>query len=136
MLKKDNRAYISFYNALIKEAYEDLASLLHSNLPNVSDPKQGSSDGSAAYGKCEAVGKVIGGFVGCAVSVWESTNAGCAESACCVGAVSVLISTELLGLFSFFFFFVSRVSTLSQWKCLHHLYQFLSALSISPGNAP
>uniref|UniRef100_A0A3Q0R0Z4 Apoptotic protease-activating factor 1 n=1 Tax=Amphilophus citrinellus TaxID=61819 RepID=A0A3Q0R0Z4_AMPCI len=49
LLKKDNRAYISFYNALVKEAYEDLASLLHSGLPNVSNPQQESSDGSAAY---------------------------------------------------------------------------------------
>ncbi|CAL9682899.1 unnamed protein product [Knipowitschia caucasica] len=33
MLRKDNRAYISFYNALIKETYDDLASLLHADLP-------------------------------------------------------------------------------------------------------
>uniref|UniRef100_A0A3B3ZH08 Apoptotic protease-activating factor 1 n=1 Tax=Periophthalmus magnuspinnatus TaxID=409849 RepID=A0A3B3ZH08_9GOBI len=36
MLRKDNRAYISFYNALIKEAYDDLASLLHADLPRTS----------------------------------------------------------------------------------------------------
>ncbi|TRY57844.1 hypothetical protein DNTS_017643 [Danionella cerebrum] len=33
ILVKDNRAYISFYNALIRESYGDLASLLHSDLP-------------------------------------------------------------------------------------------------------
>lgn len=33
MLRKDNRTYISFYNALIKETYDDLASLLHADLP-------------------------------------------------------------------------------------------------------
>lgn len=36
MLRKDNRAYISFYNALIKEAYDDLANLLHADLPGIS----------------------------------------------------------------------------------------------------
>ncbi|XP_061815510.1 apoptotic protease-activating factor 1 [Nerophis lumbriciformis] len=33
LLKKDNNAFISFYNALVKEAYEDLASLLHDCIP-------------------------------------------------------------------------------------------------------
>ncbi|TNN46199.1 Apoptotic protease-activating factor 1 [Liparis tanakae] len=32
-LRKDNRAYVSFYNALVKEAYNDLANLLHADLP-------------------------------------------------------------------------------------------------------
>lgn len=36
MLRKDNRSYISFYNALIKETYEDLAGLLHADLPSIS----------------------------------------------------------------------------------------------------
>nr|AAI16582.1 Apoptotic protease activating factor 1 [Danio rerio] len=36
LLRKDNRAYISFYNALIRESYGDLASLLHSDLPLLS----------------------------------------------------------------------------------------------------
>uniref|UniRef100_A0A673AXV7 Apoptotic protease-activating factor 1 n=1 Tax=Sphaeramia orbicularis TaxID=375764 RepID=A0A673AXV7_9TELE len=36
LLRKDNHAYISFYNALIKEAYDDLANLLHDDLPNIS----------------------------------------------------------------------------------------------------
>uniref|UniRef100_A0A8C6UHS9 Apoptotic peptidase activating factor 1 n=1 Tax=Neogobius melanostomus TaxID=47308 RepID=A0A8C6UHS9_9GOBI len=36
MLRKDNRTYISFYNALIKETYDDLASLLHADLPRTS----------------------------------------------------------------------------------------------------
>ncbi|KAM9845936.1 apoptotic protease-activating factor 1 [Aulostomus maculatus] len=33
LLRKDNSAYISFYNALVKEAYDDLANLLHDDLP-------------------------------------------------------------------------------------------------------
>ncbi|XP_056281002.1 apoptotic protease-activating factor 1 [Pseudoliparis swirei] len=33
LLRKDNRAYVSFYNALVKEAYNDLANLLHADLP-------------------------------------------------------------------------------------------------------
>lgn len=50
ILMKDNRAYISFYNALIKEAYDDLANLLHSDLPQSSpDKHNGSSDGLASY---------------------------------------------------------------------------------------
>ncbi|XP_056603976.1 apoptotic protease-activating factor 1 isoform X2 [Triplophysa dalaica] len=36
VLRKDNRAYISFYNALIRESYGDLAGLLHNNLPLLS----------------------------------------------------------------------------------------------------
>uniref|UniRef100_A0A4W5MYU5 Apoptotic peptidase activating factor 1 n=1 Tax=Hucho hucho TaxID=62062 RepID=A0A4W5MYU5_9TELE len=36
LLRKDNQAYISFYNALIRESYGDLASLLHNSLPLVS----------------------------------------------------------------------------------------------------
>uniref|UniRef100_A0AAR2KN36 Apoptotic protease-activating factor 1 n=1 Tax=Pygocentrus nattereri TaxID=42514 RepID=A0AAR2KN36_PYGNA len=36
LLWKDNRAYISFYNALIRESYGDLASLLHNDLPQLS----------------------------------------------------------------------------------------------------
>ncbi|XP_058264012.1 apoptotic protease-activating factor 1 [Hemibagrus wyckioides] len=35
LLCKDNRAYISFYNALIRESYGDLAGLLHSDLPQL-----------------------------------------------------------------------------------------------------
>ncbi|XP_054480980.1 apoptotic protease-activating factor 1 isoform X1 [Anoplopoma fimbria] len=35
LLRKDNRAYISFYNAMVKEAYNDLANLLHHDLPRV-----------------------------------------------------------------------------------------------------
>ncbi|XP_010795540.1 apoptotic protease-activating factor 1 [Notothenia coriiceps] len=46
LLRKDNRAYISFYNALITEAYEDLANLLHGDLPQISQSAlKGSSDG-------------------------------------------------------------------------------------------
>uniref|UniRef100_A0A8C3G6N0 Apoptotic protease-activating factor 1 n=1 Tax=Cyclopterus lumpus TaxID=8103 RepID=A0A8C3G6N0_CYCLU len=36
LLRKDNRAYISFYNAMVKEAYNDLANLLHRDLPRSS----------------------------------------------------------------------------------------------------
>ncbi|XP_067283441.1 apoptotic protease-activating factor 1 [Pseudorasbora parva] len=36
LLRKDNRAYISFYNALIRESYGDLATLLHGDLPLLS----------------------------------------------------------------------------------------------------
>uniref|UniRef100_A0A8C7T2X2 Apoptotic protease-activating factor 1 n=1 Tax=Oncorhynchus mykiss TaxID=8022 RepID=A0A8C7T2X2_ONCMY len=36
LLRKDNHAYISFYNALVRESYGDLASLLHNSLPLVS----------------------------------------------------------------------------------------------------
>ncbi|XP_060742325.1 apoptotic protease-activating factor 1 [Tachysurus vachellii] len=36
LLCKDNMAYISFYNALIRESYGDLAGLLHSDLPQLS----------------------------------------------------------------------------------------------------
>uniref|UniRef100_A0A671L410 CARD domain-containing protein n=1 Tax=Sinocyclocheilus anshuiensis TaxID=1608454 RepID=A0A671L410_9TELE len=36
LLRKDNRAYISFYNALIRESYGDLANLLHRDLPLLS----------------------------------------------------------------------------------------------------
>ncbi|XP_016311007.1 apoptotic protease-activating factor 1-like [Sinocyclocheilus anshuiensis] len=36
LLRKDNRAYISFYNALVRESYGDLANLLHSDLPLLS----------------------------------------------------------------------------------------------------
>uniref|UniRef100_A0A4W6E5V1 Apoptotic protease-activating factor 1 n=1 Tax=Lates calcarifer TaxID=8187 RepID=A0A4W6E5V1_LATCA len=36
LLRKDNRAYISFYNALVKETYDDLANLLYDDLPQIS----------------------------------------------------------------------------------------------------
>uniref|UniRef100_UPI0037E716A8 apoptotic protease-activating factor 1 n=1 Tax=Semicossyphus pulcher TaxID=241346 RepID=UPI0037E716A8 len=50
LLRKDNRAYISFYNALVKEAYYDLANLLHADLPQTSpDKHNGSSDGFTSY---------------------------------------------------------------------------------------
>uniref|UniRef100_A0A3Q1GUT1 Apoptotic protease-activating factor 1 n=1 Tax=Acanthochromis polyacanthus TaxID=80966 RepID=A0A3Q1GUT1_9TELE len=35
LLMKDNRAYISFYNSLVKESYDDLADLLREDLPSV-----------------------------------------------------------------------------------------------------
>lgn len=50
LLRKDNRAYISFYNALVKEAYDDLANLLHDHLPHMSaDANRSSSDGCTPY---------------------------------------------------------------------------------------
>ncbi|XP_031438233.1 apoptotic protease-activating factor 1 isoform X2 [Clupea harengus] len=49
LLWKDNRAYISFYNALVRESYGDLASLLHPDLPLVSPEAQKSfSDGGTS----------------------------------------------------------------------------------------
>uniref|UniRef100_A0A1A8NRF7 Apoptotic protease-activating factor 1 n=3 Tax=Nothobranchius TaxID=28779 RepID=A0A1A8NRF7_9TELE len=50
LLRKDNRSYISFYNALVKEAYDDLANLLHADLPHVSsDALKGFSPDSTPY---------------------------------------------------------------------------------------
>ncbi|XP_037551896.1 apoptotic protease-activating factor 1 [Nematolebias whitei] len=50
LLRKDNRSYISFYNALVKEAYDDLANLLRADLPCVSYGDQnGSSDHHTPY---------------------------------------------------------------------------------------
>ncbi|XP_077355476.1 apoptotic protease-activating factor 1 isoform X3 [Festucalex cinctus] len=43
LLQKDNSAFISFYNALVKEAYYDLANLLHGNLPGVSPRRSDST---------------------------------------------------------------------------------------------
>lgn len=43
LLSKDNWAYISFYNALIRESYGDLAALLHADLPQL------SPDGEKSY---------------------------------------------------------------------------------------
>ena len=58
LLRKDNHSYISFYNALVKEAYNDLAILLHDDLPSVSfNGHKGFSDSSTSYGeKWEVVG--------------------------------------------------------------------------------
>ncbi|KAL0963001.1 hypothetical protein UPYG_G00348220 [Umbra pygmaea] len=50
LLRKDNRAYISFYNALVRESYGDLANLLHNSLPLVSPEAEKSfSDGGTRY---------------------------------------------------------------------------------------
>ncbi|KAG9345687.1 hypothetical protein JZ751_008831, partial [Albula glossodonta] len=50
ILRKDNRAYISFYNALIRESYGDLASLLQRTLPVTSPEGEKSfSDGGTPY---------------------------------------------------------------------------------------
>ncbi|KAL2102993.1 hypothetical protein ACEWY4_002161 [Coilia grayii] len=49
LLRKDNRAYISFYNALVRESYGDLASLLHPDLPMGSPEAEKSfSDGGTS----------------------------------------------------------------------------------------
>lgn len=51
LLRKDNRAYISFYNALIRESYGDLANLLHSDLPLLSPEGEKSfADGVSPSG--------------------------------------------------------------------------------------
>uniref|UniRef100_A0A8D3CCP1 Apoptotic peptidase activating factor 1 n=1 Tax=Scophthalmus maximus TaxID=52904 RepID=A0A8D3CCP1_SCOMX len=50
LLRKDNRAYISFYNALVKELYYDLANMLHDDLPQISpNALKSSSDGCTPY---------------------------------------------------------------------------------------
>uniref|UniRef100_A0A6Q2ZPW8 CARD domain-containing protein n=1 Tax=Esox lucius TaxID=8010 RepID=A0A6Q2ZPW8_ESOLU len=50
LLRKDNQAYISFYNALVCESYGDLANLLHKSLPLVSPEAEKSfSDGGTPY---------------------------------------------------------------------------------------
>lgn len=52
LLRKDNRAYISFYNSLVKEAHDDLAILLHEDLPRLSPgANKNASDGCTPYGK-------------------------------------------------------------------------------------
>jgi hypothetical protein len=51
ILKKDNRAYISFYNALLHEGYKDLAALLHSGIPVISSSSgKDSGGGITSYG--------------------------------------------------------------------------------------
>ncbi|XP_028426598.1 apoptotic protease-activating factor 1 isoform X3 [Perca flavescens] len=50
LLRKDNRGYISFYNALITEKYNDLANLLHDDLPQtLPGAYKSSSDGCTSY---------------------------------------------------------------------------------------
>lgn len=50
VLRRDNRAFISFYNSLVKETYDDLAKLLYEDLPDVSfDGQKSSSDSSVSY---------------------------------------------------------------------------------------
>ncbi|KAM6895528.1 apoptotic protease-activating factor 1 [Xenentodon cancila] len=50
LLRKDNRSYISFYNALLKETYHDLASLLHEGLPlQISSDAHKSPSQSSTY---------------------------------------------------------------------------------------
>lgn len=63
LLKKDNYAYISFYNALVREAYDDLANLLYDDLPKMSqNAHKSNSDSNTSYGekrrKCRFVGCV------------------------------------------------------------------------------
>uniref|UniRef100_A0A3P8SFN2 Apoptotic protease-activating factor 1 n=1 Tax=Amphiprion percula TaxID=161767 RepID=A0A3P8SFN2_AMPPE len=50
LLMKDNRAYISFYNSLIKESYDDLAYLLREDLPSIfCEAHKSSSDSATSY---------------------------------------------------------------------------------------
>ncbi|XP_056878043.1 apoptotic protease-activating factor 1 [Takifugu flavidus] len=50
LLRKDNRTYISFYNSLVKETYDDLATLLHEYLPRLSPgATKNASDGCTPY---------------------------------------------------------------------------------------
>ncbi|TMS02829.1 Apoptotic protease-activating factor 1 [Larimichthys crocea] len=50
LLKKDNYAYISFYNALVREAYDDLANLLYDDLPKMSqNAHKSNSDSNTSY---------------------------------------------------------------------------------------
>uniref|UniRef100_A0AAY4D2H3 CARD domain-containing protein n=1 Tax=Denticeps clupeoides TaxID=299321 RepID=A0AAY4D2H3_9TELE len=50
LLRKDNRAYISFYNALVRENYGDLAGILHNDLPLVSPEAEKSfADGCTSF---------------------------------------------------------------------------------------
>lgn len=52
LLRKDNRTYISFYNALVRESYGDLAGLLHNSLPLISPEAEKSfSDGGTPHGE-------------------------------------------------------------------------------------
>lgn len=52
LLRKDNCAFISFYNALVKEAYDDLARLLYDNLPQISsNGYEKLSDENTSYGE-------------------------------------------------------------------------------------
>lgn len=51
LLRMDNTAYISFYNALVEEEYHDLANLLSDDLPQISSDKYNSSDGFTPYGE-------------------------------------------------------------------------------------
>ncbi|MEQ2260078.1 wD repeat domain, partial [Xenotaenia resolanae] len=47
LLRRDNRCFISFYNALVKETYDDLAKLLYADLPDVSrDGRKSSTESS------------------------------------------------------------------------------------------
>ncbi|XP_051547317.1 apoptotic protease-activating factor 1-like isoform X2 [Myxocyprinus asiaticus] len=52
LLRKDNRAYISFYNALISESYGDLASLLHNDLPLLSPEGERSFADGVSPSEC------------------------------------------------------------------------------------
>lgn len=49
---KDNRAYISFYNAMVQEGYNDLANLLHRDLPlGLPEGLKRSTDCCTPYGE-------------------------------------------------------------------------------------
>lgn len=51
LLRKDNTTFISFYNSLVKETYDDLANLLYDDLPRACpDAYKNPSDGYTPYG--------------------------------------------------------------------------------------
>lgn len=51
LLRKDNNTFISFYNSLVKETYDDLANLLYDDLPRACpDAYKNPSDGYTPYG--------------------------------------------------------------------------------------
>lgn len=58
LLRKDNSTFISFYNSLVKETYDDLANLLHDDLPRTCpNAYKNSSDGDTPYGKDNKIPK-------------------------------------------------------------------------------
>ncbi|MEQ2164172.1 hypothetical protein GOODEAATRI_003819, partial [Goodea atripinnis] len=52
LLRRNSRCFISFYNALVKEAYDDLAKLLYADLPDVSRDGRKSSAESSISSDC------------------------------------------------------------------------------------
>lgn len=60
LLRKDNNTFVSFYNSLVKEAYDDLANLLYDDLPRMCpDAYKTSSFGDTPYGNNNKIQKII-----------------------------------------------------------------------------